>query len=51
MTVQEIVETWGISFPKEEKEDLYLPEFLLEKFPSKCFFIDFFPKTLSVNNG
>ncbi len=51
MTVQEIVETWGISFPKEEKEDLYLPEFLLEKFPSKCFFIDFFPKTVSVNNG
>ena len=46
MTIQQIVNSWGVIFPEGNNDDLYLPEYLLQKYPSKCYFVDFFPKSI-----
>ena len=46
MTIQQMVKSWGVIFPKRNNDDLYLPEYLLQKYPSKCYFVDFFPKSI-----
>ena len=49
MTLQQIVKSWGINLPEDEREDFYLPEFLLQNNTSKCYFVDFFPIAISKN--
>lgn len=51
MTIQQIVKSWGIFFPEENNNYFYLPEYLLQAYPSKCYFADFFPKQISKNNS
>lgn len=41
-----MVKSWGV-FPEGNNGDLYLPEYLLKRYPSKCYFADFFPKSIS----
>ena len=49
MTIQQIVKSWGVAFPEDNNDDLYLPEYLLREYPSKCYFADFFPKPISTS--
>ena len=44
-----MLKSWGIIFPEENDDYLYLPEYLLQKHSSKCYFADFFPKTIPNN--
>lgn len=46
MSVQEMIKSWGINLPDGD-ECLYLPEYLLQKHATKCYFADFFPKKIS----
>ena len=51
MIIQEIAESWGIVFPKRNDDYLFLPEYLLQEYPSKCYFADFFPKQISESDA
>lgn len=42
MTIQQMFKSWGVVFPEGNNEYLYLPEYLLQKYPAKCYFADFF---------
>ena len=46
MPIQQMVKSWGVIFPEGNNDNLYLPEYLLQKYPSKCYFADFFPKPI-----
>lgn len=46
--IQQIFKAWGIDFPENDLAEIYLTEYLGEKFPSKSFLIDLFPKPIEV---
>lgn len=48
MMIQQIFKAWGIDFPENDLAEIYLTEYLGEKFPSKSFLIDLFPKPIEV---
>ena len=46
-----MVKSWGVIFPEGNNDHLYLPEYLLQKYPSRCYFADFFPNSISESNA
>lgn len=47
MTIQQILKSWGILLPEENNISSYFPEYLLQNYPSKCYFADFFPEIIT----
>lgn len=47
MTIQQIVKTWGVSIP-DYSGSVYLPDYLMQNYPSKCYYAGYYPKIVPV---
>lgn len=51
MTLLKMLQSWGVIEDLESAEDIFLPEYLGEKYPAKCFFADIFPVSVETKNA
>lgn len=46
-----MLKTWGVIKSEQEISCSDIPEYLLKNYPSKCFYVDFFPEVINKENA
>ena len=45
MTIQQLAKSWDVNIPNIS-DSVFLPDYLMQNYPSKCYFAEFFPKLI-----